>query len=96
MACMIAGSHLQGVVTARIDRNVQKYALNRIFYLKTEDLEGTDTREFITRLTDDTAKNSPFLIELAINEIPRPPGSQPVIVPGPRRPPIRTVLSHSI
>ena len=71
VACMIAGSHLQGVVTAKIDRNVQKYAVNRIFYLKTEDLEATDTREFITRLTDDTAKNSPFLIELAINEIPR-------------------------
>lgn len=71
VACMIAGSHLQGVVTARIDRNVQKYAVSRIFYLKTKDLEAADTREFITRLTDDTAKNSPFLIELAINEIPR-------------------------
>ena len=71
VACMIAGSHLQGVVTAQIDRNVQKYAVRRIFYLKTEDLEAADTREFITRLTDDTAKNSPFLIELAINEIPR-------------------------
>lgn len=71
VGCMIAGSHLQGIVTAKIDRNVQKYAVSRIFYLKTRDLEATDTREFITRLTDDTAKNSPFLIELAINEIPR-------------------------
>lgn len=68
---MIAGAHLQGVVTAKIDRNVQKYAVSRIFHLKTKDLEAADTREFITRLTDDTAKNSPFLIELAINEIPR-------------------------
>lgn len=71
VACMIAGSHLQGVVTAKIDRNVQKYAVRRIFHLKAKDLEATDTREFITRLTDDTAKNSPFLIELSINEIPR-------------------------
>ena len=71
VTCMVAGSHLQGVVTAKIDRNVQKYAVRRIFHLKTRDLEAADTREFITRLTDDTAKNSPFLIELAINEIPR-------------------------
>lgn len=69
--CTIASAHLQGIVTAQIDRNVQKYAVDKVLHLKTKDLETTDTREFITRLTDDTAKNSPFLIELAINEIPR-------------------------
>lgn len=69
--CTIASAHLQGIVTAQIDRNVQKYAVQKVIYLKTKDLETADTREFITRLTDDTAKNSPFLIELAINEIPR-------------------------
>lgn len=71
IVCLIAGKHLQGIVTAQIDRNVQKYAVKKVLYLKTKDLETADTREFITRLTDDTAKNSPFLIELAINEIPR-------------------------
>lgn len=71
VVCLIAGKHLQGIVTAQIDRNVQKYAVKKVLYLKTKDLETADTREFITRLTDDTAKNSPFLIELAINEIPR-------------------------
>lgn len=71
IGCMIAGSHLQGIVTAQIDRNVQKYAVGKVLHLKTKDLEATDTREFITRLTDDTTKNAPFLIELAINEIPR-------------------------
>lgn len=60
VACMIAGSHLQGVVTAQIDRNVQKYAVSRIFYLRTKDLEAADTREFITRLTDDAAKTARF------------------------------------
>ena len=71
IGCTIASSHLQGIVTAQIDRNVQKYAVGKVLYLKTKDLEATDTREFITRLTDDTTKNAPFLIELVINEIPR-------------------------
>ena len=71
IGCVIASSHLQGIVTAQIDRNVQKYAVGKVLHLKTKDLEATDTREFITRLTDDTTKNAPFLIELAINEIPR-------------------------
>ena len=69
--CLVGGSHLQGIVTAKIDRSVQRYAVRKVFYLKTKDLEENDSREFITRLTDDTAKNSPFFIELTINEIPR-------------------------
>ena len=71
VVCTVASAHLQGIVTAQIDRNVQRYAVGKVLHLKTRDLETTDTREFITRLTDDTAKNSPFIIELAINEIPR-------------------------
>ena len=71
VACSALGKYLQGVLAARVDRNVQKYAVRRIFRLKTADLEERDTRELITRLTDDTAKNSGFLIELAINEFPR-------------------------
>ena len=67
----VAGQHLQGIVAAKVDRNVQRYAVSKVFYLKTKDLEEQGSREFITRLTDDACKNSPFLIELTINEIPR-------------------------
>ena len=67
----VLGKHLQGIVTAQVDRNVQRYAVHKVLKLKTKDLEETDTKQFITRLTEDTAKNSPFLIEMAINEIPR-------------------------
>lgn len=67
----VANKHVQGIVTAKVDRNVHRYAISEIMYLKTKDLEEGDTRQLITRLTEDTAKNSPFLIELAINELPR-------------------------
>ena len=71
IAASVAGMHLQGIVGAQVDRNMQRYAVSNVLYLKTKDLEENDTRNFITRLTEDTCKNSPFLIELAINEIPR-------------------------
>lgn len=71
IAASVAGIHLQGIVGAQVDRNVQRYAVDNVLYLKTKDLEENDTRNFITRLTDDACKNSPFLIELTINEIPR-------------------------
>lgn len=71
IAASVLGKHLQGIVTAQVDRNVQRYAVSKVLKLKTKDLEETDTKRFITRLTEDTAKNSPFLIEMAINEIPR-------------------------
>ncbi len=64
-------THLQGILSAVIDRNVQKEAVNKIFYLKTADLEKGDSRELISRLTEDTAKNSAFLVDLFVNEIPR-------------------------
>lgn len=64
-------AHLQGIVTAKVDRNLQRYAVERVFYLKTADVESGDPRELITRLTEDTTKNSPFLVDLMINEIPR-------------------------
>ena len=71
IAASVAGIHLQGIVGAQVDRNVQRYAVDNVLYLKTKDLEENDTRNFITRLTDDACKNSPFLIELTINELPR-------------------------
>jgi ABC-type multidrug transport system fused ATPase/permease subunit len=64
-------THLQGILSAVIDRNVQKEAVQKIFYLQTKDLEKGDSRELISRLTDDTVKNSAFLIDLFVNEIPR-------------------------
>ncbi|MBQ7058443.1 MAG: ABC transporter ATP-binding protein [Firmicutes bacterium] len=67
----VAGAHLQAIVTAKVDRNVQRYAVSKVFYLKTADVESGDPRELITRLTEDTCKNSPFLVDLMINEIPR-------------------------
>ena len=67
----VVNAHLQGIVTAKVDRNVQRYAVSRVFYLKTADVERGDPRELITRLTEDTCKNSPFLVDLMINEIPR-------------------------
>lgn len=67
----VVNAHLQAIVTAKVDRNVQRYAVDKVFYLKTADLESGDPRELITRLTEDTTKNSPFLVDLMINEIPR-------------------------
>lgn len=67
----VVNAHLQAIVTAKVDRNVQRYAVEKVFYLKTADAESGDPRELITRLTEDTCKNSPFLVDLMINEIPR-------------------------
>lgn len=67
----VVNAHLQGIVTAKVDRNVQRYAVGKVFYLKAADVEQGDPRELITRLTEDTCKNSPFLVDLMINEIPR-------------------------
>lgn len=67
----VAGAHLQAIVTAKVDRNMQRYAVDRVFYLKTREFENGDPREMITRLTEDTTKNSNFLVDLMINEIPR-------------------------
>ena len=67
----VVNAHLQAIVTAKVDRSVQRYAVGKVFYLRTADVESGDPRELITRLTEDTCKNSPFLVDLMINEIPR-------------------------
>ena len=67
----IVNAHLQAIVKAQVDRSVQRYAVGRVFYLKTSDIESGDPRELVTRLTEDTSKNSPFLVDLFVNEIPR-------------------------
>lgn len=67
----VAGSHLQGILNAKVERNIQKYAVSQVFYLKTYDIEKNDPREMVTRLTDDTSKSANFIIDLSVNEIPR-------------------------
>ena len=71
IAVKVIGSYLQAIVNAQVDRNLQKYAVSKVFYLKVPDLEKGDPRELITRLTEDTATSSQFLTDLFINEIPR-------------------------
>ena len=71
VAVKVVSAHLQAIVTAQVDRNLQKYAVSQIYYLKTSDIEKGDPRELITRLTEDTTKSSVFLTDLFINEIPR-------------------------
>lgn len=67
----VIGAHLKGIVTAKVDRNIQRYAAKKVFYLKASDVGDGDPRELITRLTEDTCKTGPFIIDLMINEIPR-------------------------
>jgi ATP-binding cassette subfamily B protein AbcA/BmrA len=67
----VVGAHLQGILTAQLERNIQRYAVQRVFYLKVADVEKDDPREIVTRLTDDTTKSANFVIDLSCNEIPR-------------------------
>jgi ATP-binding cassette subfamily B protein AbcA/BmrA len=67
----VVGAHLQGILTAQLERNIQRYAVQRVFYLKVADVEKDDPREIVTRLTEDTAKSANFVIDLSVNEIPR-------------------------
>lgn len=71
IAVKAVNAWLQSVLTAQVDRNLQKYAAEKVFWLKTSDIEKGDPRELITRLTEDTSKSSVFLTDLAVNEIPR-------------------------
>ena len=71
IAVKAVSAWLEGIVTAQVDRNLQKHAVKQVYYLKTADIEKGDPREFITRLTEDTSKSSVFLVDLMINEIPR-------------------------
>jgi ATP-binding cassette subfamily B protein AbcA/BmrA len=67
----VVGAHLQGILTAQLERNIQRYAVQRVFYLKVGDIEKDDPREIVTRLTDDTSKSANFVVDLSVNEIPR-------------------------
>ena len=64
-------TYVSGLITAKVNRNIQNYAVKKVFRLKTAVLEENDSRELITRLTDDTAKSSEFVVELFVNEFAR-------------------------
>ena len=64
-------TYVSGLITAKVNRNIQNYAVKKVFRLKTAQLEETDSRELITRLTDDTAKSSEFVVELFVKELAR-------------------------
>ncbi len=70
VASLVAGV-LQGVAQQKIDRNLQKMAMGKLFYLKVSDVEARDPREMVSRVTTDTAQVSALLLNLAISEIPR-------------------------
>lgn len=67
----VVGSHLEGILTAQLERNIQKYAVKRVFFLPVSAVEKDDPREIVTRLTEDTAKSANFIVDLSVNEIPR-------------------------
>lgn len=67
----VVGAHLEGILTAQLERNIQRYAVKQVFYLKVQDIEKDDPREIVTRLTEDTAKSAKFVVDLSVNEIPR-------------------------
>jgi ATP-binding cassette, subfamily B, bacterial AbcA/BmrA len=67
----VVGAHLEGILTAQLERNIQRYAVKQVFFLKVQDVEKDDPREIVTRLTDDTSKSAKFVVDLSVNEIPR-------------------------
>jgi ATP-binding cassette subfamily B protein AbcA/BmrA len=67
----VIGSHLEGILTAQLERNIQKFAVKQVFFLKIAEAEKNDPREIVTRLTDDTAKSANFIVDLSVNELPR-------------------------
>src|SRR5574344_36278 len=71
VATKVLGAHLEGILTAQLERNIQRYAVKQVFFLKVQDIEKDDPREIVTRLTDDTAKSAKFVVDLTVNEIPR-------------------------
>jgi ATP-binding cassette subfamily B protein AbcA/BmrA len=67
----VVGAHLEGILTAQLERNIQRHAVKQVFFLKVQDIEKDDPREIVTRLTEDTAKSAKFVVDLSVNEIPR-------------------------
>lgn len=54
-----------------IDRNMQCLAVDKIFYLKMEDIEKSDPREMVSRVTTDTKLLAELLLSIVVDELPR-------------------------
>ncbi|MCF0115353.1 MAG: ABC transporter ATP-binding protein, partial [Erysipelotrichaceae bacterium] len=67
----VVKTYVESIATAQVERNMQQYALAKVFYLKMNDLEEEDPRQLVTRLTEDTSKSGNFIIDLTVNELPR-------------------------
>lgn len=67
----LAATYITYLAKASIDRDFQKVAAKKTFFLKAKDIEAKDPKEFISRITTDTEFVSEFLIDLLVNEIPR-------------------------
>lgn len=67
----LAATYITYLAKASIDRDFQKVAAKKTFFLKAADIEAKDPKEFISRITTDTEFVSEFLIDLLVNEIPR-------------------------
>ena len=59
------------LATYKINRNMQKIAVDKIFYLRMDEIEKSDPREMVTRVTTDTKLLSELLLIIAIDELPR-------------------------
>lgn len=67
----LVAAYITYIAKARINRDFRIVASKKVFSLKTADIEAKDPKEFISRITTDTGFISEFLIDLAVNEIPR-------------------------
>lgn len=68
---ILLGMFLKYYAQIKIDRNMQYLAVDKIMYLKMDDIEKSDPREIVSRVTTDTKKLSELLMTLAVEEIPR-------------------------
>lgn len=70
-ALALTAEVVKNIALQKIDRNMQRMSLAKLFYLKIKDVEKNDPRELVSRITSDTAFVSGLLLELVISEIPR-------------------------
>lgn len=70
-ALTVASETFKNIALQKIDRNMQRMSIAKIFWLKLKDIEKDDPREFVSRITTDTTLVSTLLLDLVISEIPR-------------------------
>lgn len=67
----LASEVFKNIALQKIDRNMQRMSIAKIFYLKLREIEKSDPRELVSRITTDTTLVSALLLDLVISEIPR-------------------------